>query len=87
MSKHHPTNPKVYPKTAAFEKWVSEQNWKNNYFNLCDCQLEFIQSIINDYEHGVADVEDIKVNGEGVTLDQYIEVVQDLLMGGLNWEG
>lgn len=68
-------NNSIYPITEKFEKDTENLHRIKDSFTLEKIRNIFI-SVIKEYEHGCADVEDV----EDVNLKQYSAVANDLLL-------
>lgn len=94
------SNPDVYPTTAAFEKFAAEQhgNLKAKTYTVGKLG-EVMGEVIGEYEHGIAEPEDVfrQILGfdlsavdddrerRRICLDLYAAVCRDLLLSFLSW--
>lgn len=65
----------TYPVTKSLELTTSHLRGNNKSYTVKRIREIFIE-VVNEYEHGTADVEDV----EGVTIKQYSAVANDLLL-------
>lgn len=65
----------IYPVTKELEELTSDMIGNKRSYTI-EKLREIIIEVVQEYEHGTADVEDV----EGVNIKQYSSVAHDLLM-------